>query len=115
MADQIEISLPKTKVAEGSVFTATAYFRTRSTSAASTPSTVRYRIECLTTGRTVLDWTSATAASSVSISMLPAYSAIKNDCNDQEVKQLLVEADAGLSTQCRGRVTWTVENLYGVE
>lgn len=114
MADQIEIQLPKTVIQEDSVLTATVSFRTRASAAASTPTTVRYRLDCLTTSSTVLDWTSASPASSVSIAVTGAQNAIIDDANDYEVKQLVVQADAGLSTQQTQRKTWRVENIFAV-
>jgi hypothetical protein len=36
-----------------------------------------------------------------------------NDCNEQEIKQLTVMTDEGLSTQHRDAVQWRVDNLYG--
>lgn len=113
MADQIEIQIPKTRIQEGSGFTATAYFRIRSTSAADTPSAVRYRLDCLTTKTQIADWTSASAASSVAISVTATHNAIIDDCNDYEWKQLTVESDNGASNQMRKTVRWRVENLYG--
>lgn len=113
MADQISIQLPKTTWQEGSAFTATAYFRTRSSSAASTPTTVKWRLDCLTTKTEIVDWTTVSAASNVSISISGANNAIQSDANDYEVKQLTVMADDGLSTQHRKSVIYRVENLYG--
>lgn len=113
MASQAEITIPRPLVNEGSSFTATAYFRTRSTSAASTPTTVHYRIDCLTTGTEIADWTSVSASSSVSISITGTHNAIQSDENDVEVKQLTVSADKDLSTQVRQTVRWKVSNLFG--
>jgi hypothetical protein len=114
MADQIAIVIQKTRVQEGSGFVATAYFRNRSDASADTPSTVKYRLDCLTTGQQILDWTSVTAGESVSITVTGAQNAILNDDNDYEVKQLTVESDVGSADQCRGRKTWRVENIYGL-
>jgi hypothetical protein len=114
MADQIAIRIPRSDWREGSAFTASVNFRTRSSSAASTPTTIKYRVDCLTTGREVLDWTEITpAAASASIAVTGAYNAILDDANDAEVKQLTVMADDGLATQHRESARWRVENLYG--
>lgn len=112
-ADVIAISIPETRVNEGSSFTATAAFRTRSTAAATTPTTVHYRIDCMTTGTELSALTSVSAASSVSLSITGTHNAIQNDGNDYEVKQLTVVTDSGLSTQQTEAVQWRVENLYG--
>lgn len=113
MTDQVVIQAPKTKWPEGSSFVATAYFRDRATSAADAPSTVKYRIDCLTTGRQVVDWTTASAAASVAISITATHNAILNDCNAYETKQLTVAGDFEAADQSKGTYTWRVENLYG--
>lgn len=114
MADQIEVQIPKTRWEEGSGFTAVASFRDRATAAADTPATVKYRLDCLTTGQTILDWTTVSPGSSVSIPITGAQNNILDDSNDYEIKQLTVESDVGSSDQCRGRKTWRVENIYGL-
>lgn len=114
MADQIEIQIAKTRWQEGTGFTATAYFRNRADSSADTPASIKYRIDCLTTGRAIKDWTTVTPGTSVEIAVTGSENAIQDDCNDYEVKQLTVQSDAGASDQCRGRKTWRVENLYGL-
>ena len=113
MADQIALSIPETRFKEGSAFTATANFRTRSTGAASTPTTIHYRLDCLTTCTELADWTSVSAASSASISVTGTHNAIQNTGNDYERKQLTVVADRGLATQQTESVEWRVDNLYG--
>lgn len=113
MADQIAIRIPKTNWQEGSAFTASVDFRTRSTGAASTPTTIHYRLDCVTTQRELLAWTSVSAASSVSLAITGAQNAIQSDCNDYEWKQLTVKVDDGLSTQHVDVKKWRIGNLYG--
>ena len=93
--------------------TAIAYFRDRATKAATTPTTVQYRLDCLTTCTAIADWTSATPGTSVSISVTGTQNDILADSNPTEVKQLTVMADEGLVTQYLQSVRWKVENLYG--
>ena len=112
-ADQIAIRIAKTTWKEGSAFDATVNFRTRSTAAAATPTNVKYRLDCLTTCKELVDWTTVSAAAEVTISLTGTHNAIQSDCNDFETKQLTVVADDGLSTQHRERKRWTIENLYG--
>lgn len=111
--DQIAISIPRTTWQEGSAFTATAYCRTRASAAAATPSSLKYRVDCLTTRKEIADWAALTPGASASISITGAHNAIQDDSNDVEVRQLTVMADDGLATQHRGTVRWQVENLYG--
>jgi hypothetical protein len=113
VADQIELVIPRPVVQEGSSFTATAAFRTRSTSAASTPTTIKYRVDCLSTETELAGWTTVTPASSVSIAITGTHNATQSDANDVETKQLTVMADEGLDTQVRQAVRWRVENLFG--
>ena len=111
--DQIAISIPDPRWKEGSAFTATIYLRNRATAAATTPTTLKYRIDCLTTGTELADWTTISAASSASISITATHNAIQNDGNATERKQLTIMTDEGLSTQYREIATWLVENLFG--
>jgi hypothetical protein len=113
-ADQIAIQLPKPNFGEGSSFTLTAYFRNRATAAAATtPTTVDVRLDCLTTGITLRDWTTVTPAANVSIAVTGAENAIQNAGNKREQKQVTIMLDEGLDTQLREIAIWTVENLYG--
>lgn len=112
--DLIAIRIPKLQVQEGSAFTATANFRTRETAAASAPTTVHYRLDCLTTGTELKDWTDITAAAEVAIAVTATHNAIQSDMNDFERKQLTVAADKDLPTQQTHAVRWRIENLYGM-
>jgi len=110
MTDQVQIQIPRPKVKEGSAFTATAYFRDRATSAASVPTSIKYRVDCLTTGVTLTDWTTVTAAASASIAVTATNNAIRSAANVTERKQLTVAANYGLETQSTESVAWEVEN-----
>lgn len=110
MTDQVEIQLPRAMVPEGCAFTATAYMRDRATAAASAPSTLKYRLDNLTTGENVLDWTTATAATSVSIAVTATQNAIRDECNKVEKMELTVSANHGLATQVRQSVQYMIAN-----
>lgn len=114
MASEIAIQIPRLSVKEGTGFSATAYFRNLADSTSDTPADVRYRVDCLTTGRTVQDWTTATPGTSATIAITGANNAILNQCNVQERKQLTVQSDVGASDQCTGTVEFTVENVDGI-
>jgi parallel beta-helix repeat protein len=111
VADQISIQLAETIVSAGSAVSATVNFRTRSTAAASTPTSIRYRVDCLTTGRQVIADTSVSAASSVSITIPGPNNGTIDDGNDFEERQLTVTADYGLSTQVKAAQKWRVRNI----
>lgn len=114
MTDHVAIQIPRPSVAEGSAFTAKAYFRDRATQAASAPSAVKWRVDCLTTGEVISDWVSETPAASVDISITAGHNAIQCDDNDRERRQLTVAADPDTDTQCRAVATWMVTNLKGL-
>jgi len=115
LADQVEIQIPETIVPEETTFTLTAYFRTRATQAASTPTTIHYRLDCLSTRREILDWTSvATPAASNTITITSAQNQILDDSFPIETKQVTIKLDDGLSTQVIKAAQWKVRNLQGI-
>lgn len=114
VADQVEISLPKTTFLEESVFTLTVFFRTRSTATASTPTSIRYRIDDLRSKREIRDWTSVSAAPNVDIVITSSDNEIQDDATRFETKQIIVQADNGLTTQVNGKAIWKVKNLTGI-
>lgn len=114
MADQIEIVMPETIINEQSTLTATAYFRDRATKASSTPTTIHYRLECLSTKREITDWTVVTTpAASNTIALSLTQNKILDDGNTWETKQLIVKIDDTLSTQVIASKTYKVRNLQG--
>lgn len=114
VADQVEISLPKTVFLEESVFTLTVFFRTRSTKSASTPTTIRYRIDDIRSDKEIRDWTTVSAAPNVSITITASDNEIIDDAARFERKQIIVQADNGLSTQVNGKAFWKIRNLTGI-
>lgn len=111
MADQIALRTSETQVSAGSAVSVTAAFRDRATAAASTPSSIRYRVDCLTNGANIVNWTSVSAASSTTIDVAGGHNAIIDETNEYETRQLLVEIDTGLTTQSRQAITWRVKNI----
>lgn len=59
--------------------------------AATTPTTMRYRIDDAVQGVAVLDWTTLTPATSVSFIVTSARNAMRNGCG-KERRQIIVEA-----------------------
>ena len=116
MADQIEIQLPNTIVNEETTFTITAYFRTRATKVASTPTTIHYKIVDIVLRETITDWTLvSTPAGNNDIVITSAENEIIDGSHLQERKQILIKIDSGLSTQVIETKTWRVRNLEGIE
>ena len=110
---QIAFQLAETRTKEGSSFSLPVYLRDRATASAVTPTTIHWRLDCLTTGRELEGATIVTPASSFTIALTGSHNAIRNDSNEQETKQVTVTTDEGLATQYREIVRWTVENIYG--
>jgi len=100
------IKIPRNQVKESNYFTATAYFR--SGDAASAPTTARYRVDCLTTGKNITAWTDITPAVSANLTIGP--NTMSYDGNNNERKQITVEADSGLTTQNQATRTYIVLN-----
>jgi hypothetical protein len=66
---------------------------------ATTMIAVKYRIDCLTTGQTVRDWTSVTPSAAMEIAVAPADCVILNDRNKRERRQLTIVANDDGDTQ----------------
>ncbi len=80
---------------EGSAVTFAASFYTDA-GVATTPTSVRYRVDDPETGRNLLAWTTASPGTSITATF-PAAS--NTQCRDSEMRELLVEIDHGLATQ----------------
>lgn len=108
------ITLPKPRVQERSAITVTAKFRDSNLDAA-IPTTARYRIDCLTTGQTLKDWTSLSVAATISIAVTSADNRIVSNGNWFERKQITVQADQGTDTETRDVAFWDVYNIRGFQ
>jgi hypothetical protein len=104
------IKIPFPKFKEGSSFVATAYFR-NSSDAATAPTTAQYRVDCLTTGKILTDWTDLTPAASNAITITATENAIQSVGNKTEKKQLTVQADQNTDTQTRDVSIWKIDNI----
>ena len=79
-----------------------------------TPTAMRYRIDCLTTGHNVLEYTDiAMPAESNIISVPGLLNAIIFDSNPRERKQMTVETTSGSAVR-NDVVDWEVRNILGV-
>ena len=80
-----------------------------------TPTTVDYRIDCLTTGQAIQPWTTAGVPSAVmTIAITASQNAIINEGNSTEEKVLKVRANYGMPTQFMSSFEYQVENLPGL-
>lgn len=80
---------------------------------ASTPTTVKYRIDDPEQDCQIVDWTTATPGTSVTIPITTTANTIQNNCRQFEKRQLTVKADDALSSQYQETYCWTVKNLAG--
>lgn len=108
------IKLPEPEVQERASQTITAYFRD-SSDAAEAPTTIDYRIDCITTNTPITGWTSVSAASSAAIAIKASESRIINQTNIRERRIITVSADRGLDTETRDTAEWLVRNNGGFE
>jgi hypothetical protein len=61
----------------------------------------------------VLDWTTLTPATSISIPIAASYNAMQETCAPYEPRQITVKADDGLSTQHEATYRYQLTNLAG--
>ena len=101
------------KVNEGTACYVTAKFRNNG--ATVVPLSVRYRVECLTTRRTMLDWTDVSPASSVTVTIPASLNVLNKQTNSRERRQVIFEANYGTDTAFTNARAYDVENLQGIE
>lgn len=115
MADHVVVRLPKTRWPEETTFTATLNFRDLATDSASVPTTIHYRVNCLSTRTTLQDWTQVTSpAAEKTVTITAANNTIQDKSKDREYRQIIVQADQGLATQATGTGYWWVDNFQGI-
>ncbi len=107
-------------VSEGSAFTLIASFFDDATDvwSASTPTTAKYRIDQVngdpSCWREVLTWTTLTPSTSISIPITAAQNAVNDNGCHEELRQIVVKANDGLSTQYEQKYLYVIKNLAGV-
>jgi hypothetical protein len=79
-----------------------------------TPSTVRYRVDCIDNQTELLGWSEGAPGTELNIVITPTQNRIINSRNRNETKELTVECNYGTDDQFVGKVRWVVRNLYGV-
>lgn len=114
MVDQVVFFQRKDHVREQSQHTIEVTFRDRATIANVTPTNIRYRIDDLASGAVILDWTAVSADDEITLTITPTQNALQSQCSREEVRQVSVAADYGLSTQFIDSITYEVENVAGV-
>lgn len=112
--DLISMSTPRRTVNEQTTMVVHARFRNRASAADVTPTTVAYRVDDLSIGLQLVDWTTVTPASSVDITITSTANKIQNDFRQYEAKQITVKTNSGLTDQFIESFTWDVKNLTGI-
>jgi hypothetical protein len=77
------------------------------------PTTLKYRLDCRTSGTVLVDWTTVTPDATTVIPITADQNRIVNDGNEVEEKLLTAIVDEGLDTQDSQEYGWQVVNLYG--
>lgn len=101
------------KVTEASAAQFTAEFYDNAW-AATTPTSVRYRVDDARTGSELAGWAAVSPASSVTITVTAAQNAIVDDVNNTERRLLTVQADNALASQVTAAYVFEVTNLRSV-
>lgn len=109
----LQAPITQNTIKERSAFTVTSKFYSDSADpwTLTAPTTAKYRIDCLSTGYPVRDWTSLTPATSISVPISSSDNQIFDDTKRRERRLLTIKADDGLSTQYQETYDWDVINL----
>jgi hypothetical protein len=108
--DKIAIQISRTRVNEGDSFPVNLAFVDLEGETTEAPDTVDFRVDCLTTGHIMVDWTTAAPGDTSSIQIDSAANALQVRSNRTERRQLTVRANRDATTQVSGQVRWTVRN-----
>lgn len=118
MLGRIDLSLtpvkeaPTPRVQEGEAFRVTIRTLTADL-AATTPTTMRYRIDDLSQGSAILDWTSLTPGTAVNVVITAAQNAIRNGLSSER-RQIVFESSDS-DGPIRKTLAYDIENLQGIE
>ena len=111
MSIEVKVQIPKPVVLEGDYFEATIYYR--ASGSASANSSLEYRIDCMTTGTEIKDWTPATSATATGAYVFAVDSTpnrIIDRSNANEKRLITVVADRGTGFSPRDNIEYIVNN-----
>lgn len=116
MRIMIQSKLSRAVAQDGSAFTITAKFYddTSDPWTLSAPTTIRYRIDEPLSGTQILDWTTISPASTTSFMVTGAQNTMQQSYRTYEMREVTIQANAGLSSQYNEIYRWRVNNLLGV-
>ena len=114
LGPQVYVRIPSLSVQEGASFNATLNFRQDGADVTPAAGTVKYRLDCLSTGKELLDWTAtSTPTQPMDLAVISTYNDIQSASSNREKKQLTVSYNIDSNDQYTTRATWYVENLVG--
>ena len=85
----------------------------RNTGVAASPSSLRWRLDCVTTQAVVLDWAGISAASTVTLTIPASANVIRDNQNLLETKRITVQANYGTDQQINASMLYDVINNDG--
>ena len=110
----IYVRIPSFDVNEGSSFEATLNFRQDGADVTPAAGTVKFRVDCLTTGQEIKDWTAtATPTQPMQLAIVSGYNDIITESNRREKKQLTISYNIDSDDQYTTTQTYYVTNLKG--
>jgi hypothetical protein len=85
------------------------------TGALAIPTATRYRIDCMTTGAIIKDWTVGPASSAFELALSATDNVMQSENNAQEQRRVTVEASYGSAAdKATDEFDFTLVNLSGV-
>jgi hypothetical protein len=110
MTDRIAITAQE-RIREASSLAAALKFLTANVATA--PTNARYRVDDPDSGCEKVAWTAISPAATANV-VIPASANECNSCQPMERRELIVQADYGLSGQYTGSYVYEIENLGAI-
>ena len=97
---------------EGTLYVTVKFYDTNDT--LFTPASADYRVDCLSSGSEIRNWTALTPATSVSIPLTGDDNRIVDGRHSREMRQLVVRYTDGSGNEQKSQAQYRVDNLQGV-
>ena len=75
------------------------------------PRVVRYRLDCDSTGRSIIGWTDVTPSATFTVTIPSSANAIQSGSNSVEVKTLTIDTNYDGDDRVPASYSWSVRNL----
>jgi hypothetical protein len=79
---------------------------------AATPTTLRWKLDCVTTQTSLVEWTDLAASDTVNLTVPASSNAIIYVANPYETKRITVQANAGTDAQINAVYDYDVTNNF---